>query len=349
MAVSGTGRGRRVDGGPAAETPARDTGGVRVRPYLFDADGEDREVHLDGALVRGLSERQLLWVDVLGRDAAETGRLGELLGFHPGATQHLADPSPHPQVRNYGDTFRVDVQAVGERGGRLVGTELNIVVGPGALMTVHAEDIPFLDEFTAQERNNDRLGQLTPEAFLAALLNWHLTSYLREVEALERHLDEVDEAILGRPERGDFLGDLARHRRRVSELRRLLTDHRDVYATLSRPDFKAIEDSAAADYYDALEERFERALASTEGLREAVLGSFDLYMTSLGQRTNDTMRVLTVATVLLGLWALVASLFGTNFQLPLEKTGVRGFLAMLAALLLLSALVMWAARRRRWW
>ncbi|WP_019587331.1 CorA family divalent cation transporter [Deinococcus apachensis] len=322
---------------------------MRVRPYLFDADSKDREVHLDAALVHGLSERQLLWVDVLGRDAAQMRRLGELLRFHPGAVQDLADPSPHPQVRNYGDTFRVDVQAVREHRGRLVGAELNIVVGPGALMTVHAEDIPFLEEFTAQERNNDKLGQLTPEAFLAALLNWHLTSYLREVEVLERQLDGLDEAILGRPERGDFLGDLAACRRQVSELRRLLTDHRDVYATLARPDFKAIEDSASSDYYDVLEDRFERALASTEGLREAVLGSFDLYMTSLGQRTNDTMRVLTVATVLLGLWALVASLFGTNFQLPLEKTGVRGFLAMLAALLLLSALVMWAARRRRWW
>lgn len=164
---------------------------------------------------------------------------------------------------NYGDTFRVDVQAVCEERGRLGGAGLSIVVGPGALMTVHHEDIRFLEEFTAQERNNDELGQLTPEAFVAALLNWHLMSYLCEVEVLERRLDALDEAILERPGPGDSLGDLAQARRRVSELRRLLTGHRDVCATLARSDFKAIENSTSADYFDALEERFERALTST--------------------------------------------------------------------------------------
>lgn len=78
-------------------------------------------------------------------------------------------------------------------------------------------------------------------------------------------------------------------------------------------------------------------------------GSFDLYMTSLGQRTIDTMWVLTVTTVLMGLWALVAAPLGTNFELPFEKAGPRGFLVVVTILALLSALVWWAARRRRWW
>ncbi|GAA5514098.1 cobalt/magnesium transport protein CorA [Deinococcus carri] len=315
---------------------------------LFDAGGEDREVQLSAGLVAGLGEDQLLWVDVPGQRAGELKSVAELLGLDQRAVQDLADPAPQPRVDSYGETFRVDVRAVREQNGRLHGDELNIVVGPNYLLTVHPENVGFVEEFAQQQRGNGQVGRLKAEAFLAALLNWHLNSFLHEAETLEGRLDRLDEAILRQPSGREFLSDLVQARRRVSELRRLLAEHRDVYSTLSRPDFKALADPEAAAYFDALEERFERAVTSVEGVREAVLGSFDLYMSSLGQRTNDTMRVLTIATVLMGLWALVAGVFGMNFDSTFQKTGWHGFEVVLVLLVLISALLLWFSRKRRW-
>lgn len=333
----------------SAAAPPQVPAAGRVRASLFDADGEDREVALESVLEVQLTERQLLWVDAVGVEAAELTRLAARLRLGERLTGGLGDAPLQPQVSSDGETFRVDVRAVCEAGGRMEGRPLSAVVGRNVVLTVHAAAIPFLEDFTRQESGGGGLGQLTPLGFLAALLGWHLTSFVREVETLEQRLDDLDESVLRQPEGEPFLERLVGHRRRVSELRRLLAEHRAVYATLTRPDFRVIEDSDAAEYFDALEARFERAVAATEGLREVVLGSFDLYMTSLGQRTNDTMRVLTVATVLMGLWALVAGLFGMNFDLNFEKSGGRGFLLVVLALLGLSLAVLWVARRRRWW
>lgn len=332
----------------AEQTAQAEAADQHLRAYLFDAEGEDREVQLSEALICGLCESQLLWVDVLSRKAGELERVATLLELDQRAVQQLADPSPQPRVESYGETFRVDVQALREHNGRLRGDELNIVVGPNYLLTVHPENVGFVEEFADQQRGNGKLGRLTSQTFLAALLNWHLNSYLREVEALEGKLDPLDEAILQRPADREFLGDLVFYRRRAGELRHLLAGHRDVYATLSRPDFKALADEESARNFDALEDRFERALASIEGLREAILGSFDLYMTILGQRTNETMRVLTVVTVVMGLWALTSGLFGMNFDVPWSKSGWEGFMTVVGALLLLSSLIIWVVRVRRW-
>ncbi|WP_051935443.1 CorA family divalent cation transporter [Deinococcus sp. YIM 77859] len=330
-------------------TPRRENEENRgLRVYLFGAEGHDREVQLSEELVQGLCASQLLWVDVPGREARELERVAALLGLDRRAVQNLADPVPQPRVESYGEVFRVDVQAVREQDGRLIGDELNIVVGPNVLLTVHPENVGFVSEFAQQQRGNGKLGQLTSETFLAALLNWHLNSYLHEVEALESQLDRLDEDILRRSSGRDFLSELVRCRRRTGELRRLLTAHRDVYATLSRPDFKALADPESARNFDALEDRFERAVTSVEGVREGILGSFDLYMSSLSQRTNDTMQLLTVATVVMGLWALVSGLFGMNFDVPWSKTGWEGFLVIVGVLLLLSALILAGARRRGW-
>lgn len=319
------------------------------RTYLFDTGGEDREVTLSAELLRGLRGDQLVWADLSGEDVRETERAAALLGLHPRLLDQLADASPHPQVTSDGGGFRVDVQAAHEgENGRLTGTELNILVAPNVLVTVHGGRVPFLRDFAQQQRSNGKVGQLTSGLFLAALLNAHVTDFLREVEVLEERLDGLDEAILRSPAEREFLEELVGHRRRMGELRRLLTSHRDVYATLSRPDFKALADPETAAAFDALENRFERAVVSAEGLRDVILGSFDLYMSSLGQRTNDTMRLLTVATVLTGVGALVAGLFGMNFESTFEGAGWAGFAGVVGFFLLVTLGVLWVARQRRW-
>ena len=96
------------------------------RTYLFDAHGDDHEVALSAAQVRGLREDQLLWVDLSGEDAGEeTGRLATWLELPPRLLARLMGDSPHPQVVSDGGAFRVDVQSVrlGE-GGRLTGAAL---------------------------------------------------------------------------------------------------------------------------------------------------------------------------------------------------------------------------------
>ncbi|SMB90232.1 CorA family divalent cation transporter [Deinococcus hopiensis] len=319
------------------------------RTYLFDADGDDHEVTLSAEQVRGLREDQLLWVDLSRGDAGETQQLAALLDLPPRLLERQLNDSPHPQVVSDGGAFRVDVQSVRvDEGGRLTGMGVSVFVAPNVLVTVHQDGIDFLKEFAAQQRSNGKVGRLSSGLFLAALLGWHLTSYLREVERLEERVDRLDEAILRSAPERDFLEDLAAQRRHMGELRRLLTSHRGVYATLSRPDFKALADGETAAAFDALEQRFERAVMSVEGLRDVILGSFDLYMSSLGRRTNDIVRLLTVVTVLTGVGSLIAGLFGMNFELTFEKSGWRGFALVVGALLLLFVAVLWAARRRRW-
>jgi Mg2+ and Co2+ transporter CorA len=85
-----------------------------------------------------------------------------------------------------------------------------------------------------------------------------------------------------------------------------------------------------------------------ENARELVVGSFELFATRTAQRTNDTMRVLTFVTVLLGTLAVVAGALGMNFKAPFFDTGADGFwiaIGAMGAIVLLSTLF---ARWRRW-
>ena len=79
-----------------------------------------------------------------------------------------------------------------------------------------------------------------------------------------------------------------------------------------------------------------------------VVGSFELFTTRTAQRTNDTMKVLTFFTVLLGTLAVVAGVLGMNFAAPFFDSGMRGFWIAIGSMAAIAVLAMLVARWRDW-
>ena len=82
--------------------------------------------------------------------------------------------------------------------------------------------------------------------------------------------------------------------------------------------------------------------------RELVVGAFELLSTRAAQKTNETMRVLTFVTVLLGTLALVAGIMGMNFELAFFKTGQKGFLIVTGAMVAATVGSILVALWRKW-
>jgi Mg2+ and Co2+ transporter CorA len=97
-----------------------------------------------------------------------------------------------------------------------------------------------------------------------------------------------------------------------------------------------------------LEQRFERAMDAVENARDLVVGSFELFTTRSAQRTNDTMRVLTFVTVLIGMLAVIAGALGMNFKAPLFDTGTSGFWTTIGTMVVISIIATVIARWRKW-
>ena len=97
----------------------------------------------------------------------------------------------------------------------------------------------------------------------------------------------------------------------------------------------------------AVGERFEQAMAATDVTRDALSGSFDLLMSRVAQRTNDTVRVLTVVSVSLLPATLVTGVLGMNFH-PSFFDHARYFWLTVVAIAVVVAGVLVTARHRHW-
>ena len=93
--------------------------------------------------------------------------------------------------------------------------------------------------------------------------------------------------------------------------------------------------------------RLTRAADAVSNARDMLIGTFDVHMTRTAQRTNETMRLLTLASVILLPSVVLAGIMGMNFKVPLfDEPNM--FWVVIGAMLAMAAATIGIARWRRW-
>lgn len=331
-------------GGPRIKTEP----GIRTR--LFDADRPDALLAPESAISANPTERQLLWIDVTGPlDEATAAGLADHYGLRRRTAEDFQRTRHEPSVALHRDYLHVRVAAEPDHKNANETAWLDVVAAPNVVLSQHDLPIRFLDDVDRRIKGDAASGTLSAAAFLTVLVDAAITSYHRAVDAIEEDVDRLDAQSLRLDDRGDLLGDLVRCRRRIARLRGLLADHRVVFTALAAPDVgRLVDDPDATTILQGLSTRYEGALAAVEASREALLGSFDVFMSRTAQRTNEVMKVLTLATVLLLPGSMIAGLLGMNVVVPLGKDDPMSFWVVVIAIAVLAVVIIAVARARKW-
>lgn len=334
----------------AAESNTRVDDGTAQRCahiVLYRSDGSDHDLALD-AIAPPEDANDLLWVDIdcdapdLVIDVAR--RLGLPEGSHP----HLLETGSAPLLRSYGEYLVIQAVIVEHAGGlRFEGNVLTIAAGPDFVLTLHQRPIDFIRAIRKREHGDTRLGMLTEHSFVVSLLDWQLGSYYEAVSDFERAVERLEEDVL-RDRYGESTRELSRLRKGASRLRRMLAPHRRLFASLARPDFHPEGEDTVGPHYVRVYENFERAMDVVENARELVIGSFELFTNQIALRTNNAMRMLTFATVVIGCQTVIAGVLGMNFDAPFFDTAAFGFWLAVGAMLAVTAFAVLLGKRRKW-
>jgi magnesium transporter len=318
---------------------------VGVRARLYDARGDDQDIELSAAAVRGLKRDTLLWVDVEGASAAELRELEGSFDLPPAITRALAAGTEMARLVRAPDWILMTVQSVEPRDGGEEPVTLDLVAGRNVIVTVHAQPMQALAEFEAHIDDVAVIGRLDAAAFLAAIVDTALSSFRRQVEAIEHEIDRLDELALAGRDPGGFLQRVVQLRRRTGALRRLLVPQREAFGPLTRPDFELHEELGTP--WPGLVDRFEQTIESVERARQLLLGSSDIYLGRAAQRSGEVMKALTILSAILLPAIVLAGVMGMNFEVPFFDEPDNFWLTLIV-MLGLAVLVLGVGRFRGW-
>jgi magnesium transporter len=321
--------------------------GVRVR--LFDSDRTDRALSFDAALETKVSRRQLLWVDLAGETDREKSRaLAQHFDLDVATERALEEAGDRPEVQLHGEHFHVRVAAQPDPDNLGDVPWLDLVAAPNVVISSHARPLDFLGAINKRIAADATIGELDSAEFVASVLDAVITTYHAAIDRLEDELDKLDSKALTGRQPADLFARLVDVRRRIGRLRRLLAAHRELFGALGGRDFGRGISSAAAEVFAPVADRFTAALASVEATRDVAMASFDILMTRTAQRTNDVMRVLTVATVLALPATITAGFLGMNVIVPVSNSDPAAFWLIVGIVVVFELAVVTIAKWRRW-
>ena len=328
--------------GTASPVADADEPGSRV--WLYCGDGEDAPIQIESSLP-DLGKKDLLWADVDMECAGDMSTLWEKLGI--GEQVAEIDVDTDPTLIHQNGVLELVVKAL-RVGPHPEAMTLHCLVGPNWVVTLHKGELDLVDEFNKPFHGDTRLGHLNGPAFLSLVLDWQISGYFAVIESLQTEIDQLDEELLtSSPDKKDLLDRLQALRVRVRRLRTTLSSHREVLGLLSHPRSDALIGAEAVEDYKRLEERLQQAIDAVDTTREMIVGSFDIFMTRTSQATNEIMKRLTIASVLLLPAGVLAGIMGMNFKLGFFDWPWM-FWATIGAMLSIAAVTLVVAKRRSW-
>ena len=317
---------------------------MSIEAFLFRGDGSDVPVELARTAEHPIAKDELLWIDASSLDVGELAVLRKALGLTDRAVAALEARPSKPDATVLDDAVEVVLRVLAE-GPDADPITIQILVGDEWIITHHARPVAYLRQHRENIRDGRPVGHLTPVQFLVSLLDWHIDSFFETAEELETEVDKLDDAALG-SER-NLLGRLVDMRRRIGRVRRVLSPHRETFAEIARPIFLPDLDAADREPLVEVARRLERAGEAISNTREMLIVTFDIHMTRTAQRTNDIMRVLTLASVVLLPSVVLAGVMGMNFKVGIfDQADV--FWVVVAAMVVMAVGTLVTARWRRW-
>ncbi len=227
--------------------------------------------------------------------------------------------------------------------GNLTYGDFDVFLGKDYIITYEETGCEKLLALVDKVRSNPNL---TPDQVFHRLLDGIVDSYLPILDGYSEEIDTIEDQVLNSP-RPDLLERIFALKRAFIELRRVLTQTRDLTGHLLRAEHSFISPKLFP-YFRDVYDHLSRHIETVEMSRDLLSGALDIYLSSVANRTNQTMKVLTLlSTVALPSVAL-SSFFGMNFEFMPWTHNPNGLLYAGATSLTITAFLILLLKWRNW-
>lgn len=291
-----------------------------------------------------------VWLDVEGPiDAAFAHALGARLNLHPLVVEDLYQTRERPRVESYGEylfiVLRMLMNPTAEM--TIASEQVSLVLGAQFVVTAQ-QDVAgdVFERVREQLRNGGRLRESGSDALAYALIDAIVDAHFTVLERVDDEIDGVEDAIVRDPS-PTALRDLHAIKRELARLRSSIWPLRDVLTRLERAETPLIAPETRVYFRDAYDHSVQ-LIETVETLRDITSSLMDIYLSSISNRLNQVMKVLTVISTIFMPLTFVTGLYGMNFQHMPELAWRYGYAMVWAVVLVLSGVMLAVFRWRRW-
>jgi magnesium transporter len=298
--------------------------------------------------MENVNQSMVKWINVDGihkADLIET--IGKHFNIHPLTLEDIVNTNQRPKFEDY-DSYVVSIMKMIYYDTEIRSEQLSVVLIQG--MVISFQEVLGGDAFdmirTRIRQGKGRIRKMGADYLAYALLDAVVDCYFNILEKIGDRIELLEEEVVDNPTR-QTLEQIHHMKREMIFLRKAVWPMRELISNLERSETELIKSSTDI-YLRDLHDHVIRVIDTVETFRDLLSGMMDIYLSSVSNRMNEIMKVLTIITTIFVPVTFIVGVYGMNFEDMPELHSKWGYPVTMAVIVLTIISLLIYFRRRKW-
>ena len=294
--------------------------------------------------------RTIKWINIDGIHHIETIRkIGDHYSLHPLTLEDILNTEQRPKMDDYEDYIFVVLKMFFyiEEHHELMVEQVSLIFRPGLVISFQEKEGDVFNPIRERMRNTkSRIIRHGSDYLAYALLDAVVDHYFVILERVGERIEYLQEQLIAEQD-NQTLQDIHKLKREMIFLRKSAWPLREIINKMEREESPLIQETTVV-YLRDIYDHVMQVIDTIETFREMISGMFDLYLTSISNRMNEVMKVLTIIATMFIPLTFIAGVYGMNFRYMPELEWHWGYYAVLVVMAVIGVAMLVYFRRKKW-
>jgi magnesium transporter len=325
----------------------------KTRITVIDYDGDnvfEKEVETVEECFRFRETSTVTWINVDGvHDSEIVGKLGSHFGLHPLILEDIMNTSQRPKMEDLGDAVYIVLKMVecGSGDPDVVTEQMSLVFGKNFVLSFQERPGDTFDPVRERIRKGKgRIRKMGPDYLAYTLIDAVVDDYFVVLERMGEQIEEIEDELVADPKKAT-LNEIHAMKREMLFLRKSAWPLREVISRLERAESPLIQKTTGIFLRDVYDHMIQ-VIDNIETFREMLSGMLDMYLSSVSNRMNEVMKILTIIGTIFIPLTFIAGVYGMNFKFMPELEWRWGYFLLWGMMLAVGISLLVYFKRKKW-
>ena len=322
---------------------------IKVTDYTADNFSLDefKEIPMD---LNKIEKPFIKWIDIYGLTQIKViEEIGRQFKLHPLVLEDILSPNQRPKLEDFGNYIFTVLKKLSwnQELEDFEYEQISLILGENYVISFQERDTNLFNPIYERIKvPKGKVRVMSADYLFYVLIDIIIDDYFVVIEKVGENIENIEDILIKNPE-PQTLQNIYRLKRSSIELRKSIWPIREVINKLQREPSNLISDELQIYLRDIYEHIF-RISDLLENYRDIIFGMLDMYLSSVSNRMNDIMKVLTIISTIFIPLSFLSGFYGMNFLNMPELAQPSAYPILIMIMVLIVLVMLYFFRRKKW-
>jgi len=290
------------------------------------------------------------WINLNGLNhVTQIEALGAHYNLHPLVLEDIVNIAQRPKIDEYEDYIFIALKMLYyDNRNHIVSEQVSFVLGKNYVLSFQESEGDVFNEVRDRIRQaKGRVRNMKADYLLYVLIDAIVDHYFSLIEVLGDKIEDFETAIFAGEVDDDISQKIQNLKREILRVRRAIFPLREVINRIEKNESPLIQ-KRTITYYRDIYDHLIQVSENIDIYREMIWSLMDMYMTTISNKMNEVMKVLTIMASIFIPLTFIAGIYGMNFEYIPELQYKYSYFILWAVMIVLFLGMLYYFRKKKW-